>query len=94
MQHHDALANEKAIERSSYARLALRSEFEEAISERTRMRKPQVRAVLREKLNNPCIVRENICGPRFDLCKNFRMKVFDGVRHDARFAYLRTRVKR
>ena len=58
------------------------------------MWQPQIRAVLHEKFHNPCVVREKICGPRFDLCKNFWMKIFDGVRHDGMFAYLRTRVKR
>jgi hypothetical protein len=56
------------------------------------MWKPQIWAVLHEKLCNPRVVRKNICWPRFDFSEHSRMEIFDGVRHPVMFSYLRTSI--
>jgi hypothetical protein len=56
------------------------------------MRKPQMWAVLHEKLCNAGVVRKDVRGPRLDFSEHLRVKVFDGLRHVVMFSYLRTPV--
>lgn len=49
-----------------------------------------MRAVLHEKLHNPCVVRKDIRRPRLDFSEHRRVKILDGVRHMAMFSHLRT----
>ncbi|MCR4331137.1 MAG: hypothetical protein NUV34_00305, partial [Sulfuricaulis sp.] len=48
--------------------------------------------MLHEKLRNVRVVRKDVRGPGLDLSEHLRVKVFDGIRHIAMFAYLRTLV--
>ena len=90
MQYHSTLADENTIKRPPNARFASRPELEETASERTRMRKPKIPAVIHEKFCNSCAIRKNVRGPRLDLSEYSGMEVFDGVPHTTMFSYLRT----
>jgi hypothetical protein len=51
VQHSDTPTDQKAVEGSSDARLASRSEFEQPIAEDSRIRKPQLRVVVDQFLD-------------------------------------------
>ena len=77
MQHDDALAGHKAIERTANARPATRPQLEKATAKGTRVRKPKTRTVLDEQLDQASVVRKDIDGPGLNFCENALMEVLD-----------------
>ena len=53
----------------------------------------QIRTVLYEQLHKPRVVRQDIQWPRLYLGEYPRMEIFNGVRHERMFSYLRTTLK-
>lgn len=93
VEHNDAPANEKAVERAANPRPAARAHFKQAIPESTRIRQFQVRAMLHEQFDDSRVVCENVDGPRLDLGLHPFMEIFDGKCHRRKLAIVLTIVK-
>jgi hypothetical protein len=63
MQHDDLLANKKAVEGSADSCSTSRSQLEEPIAERSRVRKTEARSVFSKKFKQSSVIGEHINGP-------------------------------
>ncbi len=77
VQHDNALADQKAIERAADARPTARPKFEQPVAERARMRKAKTWPVFDQQFNETHIVGKNIDRPRFDLCKDALVEILE-----------------
>ena len=70
VEDYDPLADEETAEGPTDSGAPARPQLEQAITERTGVRKAKARTMFREKLNQAGVVGKDFHGPRFDLSKN------------------------
>lgn len=90
MQYDDPFANEKAVERPPNAGTTARPKLEQAITKRSRVRKPESWSVLGQEFDQARVVREDVHGPRLNLVKHPLVEVLDLEGHNGMLAYMRT----
>jgi hypothetical protein len=81
MQDDHTLANEKAVERPTDARMSARPQFEQSFAKRSRVGKTKIRAVLGKEFNQSSVIRKDINRPRLNLGKDALVEVLDFVAH-------------
>ena len=82
--------DKKTVERAANAHLAVGPQLEKPAAKRTRVRKPEIRPVLCQQLQQSRIVREDVNRPRLDLRENALVEVLDSKRHEAMLANMLT----
>lgn len=90
VQHYCAAANDKAIKGAPDTRFASWPQFKQRVSQRARMRQPQIRAMLHQELCDARVIGKDVRRPALYLSEHLRMKVFNGKAHIRMFSYLRT----
>jgi hypothetical protein len=81
MQDYHTLANEKAVEHPTDARMSARPQLEESVAKRSRVGKTKIRAVFGQEFNQSSGIRKDINRPRLNLGKDALMEVLDLVAH-------------
>lgn len=81
VDHHNAPADEKAVDGAPDSRASSRSELEEATAHGARVRQPQVWPVFHQQLDEASVVGKYVDRPRLNLGEDAGVEVLDLVRH-------------
>jgi len=90
MHNDNSPTHEEAVHRSANAGATVRTKLEESVAHAARVRKAQVRPVLDQEFDQPCVVRDYIDRPRLDLGQDSWVEVLDCVGHGSMLAHALT----
>ncbi len=92
MEYEQTPSSHIAVQRTPDPFASSGTQFEKTVSHRTGIRHTHFRTELHKHLKNPRIVGKNTDGPRFYLCTDSIIEVFDGISHIRMLSNMRTHV--
>jgi len=90
VQDDNPFANEKAVERSTYAGTTARPKLKQTITESPRVREPEIRPMFNEQFDQTRVLGEDVHGPRLNVVLYSLVEVVDLEGHGWMLANTRT----